>query len=84
MSWRETLEEIGKDKELSGTDFRVLFILMAHSNDGTAEITQTKIADILLIKREQVTRAIRKLCDKGIITKEVRAGKIVGYQLSKF
>lgn len=80
MSVTEWLLRIAGDREFRGEDLRVLLVLMAHADIDTARVTQGEIARILGLKEPNVSRAIRKLVRKGIVTKVKETGKIVGYR----
>lgn len=76
------LETIASNKDLTGSDFRVLLTLLANSEESKVEIRQTEIAQKLDLKKSHVSRAIGNLCNKGIIEKKTVAGKLVGYRLA--
>ena len=76
------LETIASNKDLTGSDFRVLLTLLANAEGLKAEIRQAQIAQKLDLKASHVSRAISNLCNKGIIEKKTVAGKVVGYRLA--
>ena len=81
MDWRQWFKQIASDKELTSETLRVLLVIIATLDDSFAQISQVEIAKEIGIKREQAARAIRRLVQKGIITKELRGGKLVGYRI---
>lgn len=80
MTLPEWITRIAADREFRGEDLRVLLVLMVHTETYTARITQSEIARLLGLNVSNVSRAIRKLSQKSVITKEMNAGKTTGYR----
>lgn len=58
------------DKDLTGVDYRVLFRLLSRIDfENWITVSQQTIAEELEIKREHVSRSIKKLLKKRIIEK---------------
>jgi predicted transcriptional regulator len=68
-NYRDWLEAIAANKDLRGEDLRVLLLLMANATNSRVEISQNEMARRLCVPRTCVTRAINRLFNKGIITK---------------
>ncbi len=84
MSWKEAVFALVKDREVTGEMYRVLFVLLAEGN-GTeaAYLSQREIGEICDMRQQNVGRALAKLCDKGIVEKEYRQGR-VGYAVARY
>lgn len=74
-------KSIAKNKEVRGEDFRVLLYLLSELDGYTVNISQSKIAEDLDIKYQNVNRAINRLCKLKIIRKIYEAGQLVGYRI---
>ena len=84
MSWQEAVFALVKDREVTGEMFRVLLVLLAAGNGTEAVyLSQREIGEICDMKQQNVGRALAKLCDKGIIEKEYRQGR-VGYAVARY
>jgi DNA-binding MarR family transcriptional regulator len=56
---------------LTGSDFRVLFVILANLEYGNlCYITQAYIAEVLNVKQPHVNTSIKKLTEKAILFKE--------------
>lgn len=82
MTLTEWLLRIAKDREIRGEDLRVLLVLMAHADINTARVTQGEIARIVELTESNVSRSIRNLVKKEIVSKEISCGKVTGYRFS--
>lgn len=82
MSWEKGLLTIAGDRDVTGEMLRVLLVLLAKVEVGSSTlITQAEIARILGMKRQNVSKAINRLVAKGIISKRIESGKILGYRV---
>ncbi len=77
--YRNWLETVASNKDLSGEDFRVLLTLLANAEGFSVEIPQTEIAQKLALQTTHVSRSIKNLCNNGFIEKKKIGGKLVGY-----
>jgi hypothetical protein len=84
VSWKEAVFALVRDREVTGEMFRVLLVLLAAGN-GTEVVylSQRELGEICDMKQQNVGRAIAKLCDKGIVEKEYRQGR-VGYAVARY
>ena len=63
-------QRIAEVEGLTGTDYRVLFQLLSHLDfENWINVTQTVISEELRIKKSNVSVAIKKLIEKGVIEK---------------
>ena len=75
-------EKIAKYEDLTGKDCKILFYLFSQLDmDNYIQISQQEISDELNIKIPNVSRSIKKLCDKEIIKKE-KKGKFNFYRIN--
>jgi len=80
--YQEQLAEVATDKELDGTTLRVLMICLANMQyENYVTLTQAEIAEILKIKQQNVSRAVKKLVDKGILIKDAQRGRYALYRV---
>ncbi len=84
IMYKDLLESVAANRNLQGSDFRVLLMLMANTKFATAEISQKEISKKIGIESSHVSRCIRKLIENGIIKKKLVAGKLVGYRFPLF
>ena len=77
--YRNWLETVASNKDLSGEDFRVLLTLLANAEGFSVEMPQTEIAQKLDLQTTHVSRSIKNLCSNGFIEKKKIGGKLVGY-----
>ena len=81
VMFQDFLEQLAKDKELTGTHRRVLdFLLSKMDFENWVQIPQRVIAQELDIPRRKVVEAIKILTEKGIIQK-VRDGRSNRYRI---
>ena len=78
--YKDWFEKIASNRELKWLDLRVLLMLLANIQGGTAEISQAEIARRLNLESSHVSNCIKKLVEFGIIRKKYTAGKLVGYR----
>lgn len=85
MTRQEGFRRLAKDKDLTGTDRRVLDIYFANLDfENYILISQQVIADDLEIKREQVSRSTKKLIEKGILIQGEKIGRHYCFRLNPF
>jgi len=73
------------DMNLPNEQYRVFLKLLSKVDfDNYLRVSQTEIANELSMKRPNVTKAIKALCDKNIIVKGLPAGKFKTYRLNPF
>ncbi len=76
-------EEIAADKDLCGNDMRVFWFLLSKIDyDNIAIVTQHFIAEKIDIPQANVSRSIKKLCQKHYIEKVIVNGNNA-YSISK-
>ncbi len=81
--FQESLQLIAADKEVNGYALRVFIALLSELDfQNYICIPQSKIAKIIGIARQDVTRAINTLINKQIIFKEQGIGNTKAYKLN--
>ncbi len=85
MGWQVGFERLASDPELTLEAHRVMNMLLANLDfDNYIQITQKEISEALGMKKQNVSRAMKLLVDKGIIIKGPRSGRIATYRLNEF
>jgi len=83
MMFQDTLIEIAKDREMTGETYRVLFYLLSKLDfENYIHVTQGDAAAALGLQKTHVSRAVKTLCDKGILLKGPKVGRSATYQLN--
>lgn len=85
MATQDGFLRLARDPDLTGEDHRVLYIYLANLDfENFLQISQSYIATDLGMKKENVSRATRKLVDKGILIKGLKVGRHQTYRLNAF
>jgi hypothetical protein len=80
---QDPLIMLAQDDDLTGEIYKVLLYLCGKLNyDNEILVPQTEIAQALKIRPPHISRAIKLLCDKGIILKGHKAGNSWSYRLN--
>lgn len=80
---QDPLIMLAQDDDLTGEVYKVLLYLCGKlSYDNEILIPQTEISQALKIRPPHVSRAVKLLCDKGIILKGHKAGNSWSYRLN--
>jgi DNA-binding MarR family transcriptional regulator len=75
--------EMAKDREMTGETCRVLFYLLGKMDfENYVRVTQGDAAAALGLQKTNVSRAVKTLCDKGILLKGPKAGRSATYRLN--
>lgn len=83
MSSQEALQELAKDRELTGETLRVFLLLCGTLDfENWIQISQTEIAKELTLKKPNVSRAMKMLETKGIVLKVKMQGAGQAYRLN--
>lgn len=83
MGFQNAFEKLAQDGELVGQPMRVLLFLFARLNfENYVAIPQTEVSEVLGMRKERVSEAIRKLLDKGVLIKGPKLGRMQSYQLN--
>lgn len=83
MIFQYALEQIAKDKTLTGETMRVLIHLLAKLDfENYILIPQTKIAEDLEMRKQHVSRAIQNLIERGIVLEGPKVNRSRGYRLN--
>lgn len=85
MARQEGFLRLAKEKDLTGTDLRVLNVYFGNLDfENYIQISQQAIADYLEMKKENVCRSTKKLVEKGILIEGGKVGKHNTYRLNPF
>ena len=83
MAFQDSFEEIAKDPDMTGENYRVLFYLYSKLDfENFIQQTQKDIAEGLGMRKENVSRAMKLLTEKQIILEGPKTGRIKCYQLN--
>lgn len=80
--YREWLEAIAANKDLRGEDLRVFLLLLANATHSSVDLTQNEMASRLQLSKTRISRAIKRLFLKGIITKNQLNRNPIVYRFS--
>jgi len=83
MAFQDAFIEIAKDREITGEVRRVLDYFFGKLDfENYIHLAQTEIATVLGLQKSHVSRAVKVLCDKKIILKGPKTGRIITYRLN--
>lgn len=83
MVFQDAFIEIAKDKSLTGETKSVLMYLLGKLDfENFILMTQAEIAKELDLKKQNVSRAIRTLVERGIILEGPKVGRSRGYRIN--
>ena len=85
MAFQEAFLEMAKDREITGEVGRVLYYFFGKLDfENYIHLPQTEIAEALGMQKSHVSRAVKLLCDKRIIIKGPKTGRIITYRLNPY
>ncbi len=85
MNSQEALELLATDKELTGENYRVLLPLLSRLDfENWIQITQSEIVERLDMKKQNVSRAMLLLREKGIILRGPKIGRSYAFRLNPY
>jgi DNA-binding MarR family transcriptional regulator len=80
---QDVLENLAKNKKIGGSEYRVLHFLLARMGyEGSVQISQGDIREVLDMKQPSVARAIGVLKEAGIIRSEGKPGQTATYTIN--
>lgn len=83
MGFQEAFLQMAKDKDMTGEVTRVLHYLFANLGfENYIVLPQRQIAEELNIKKENISRAMKILTEKGIIVEGPKLGRTKTYRLN--
>jgi hypothetical protein len=83
MSFQDALIALAKDEDITGENYRVFFYLCGNLDfENFIHLEQKKISEELNIRKENVSRSVKKLVDKKIILKGPKVGRSLTYRLN--
>ena len=85
MNSQDSLELLASDRDLTKESLRVLMFLMARLDfENWIYITQKEIAEILGLKKQNISKAISLLEEKNIILKGPKLGRSSAFRLNPY
>ena len=85
MNSQQALELLAMDKELTGENYRVLLLLLSRLDfENWIQVTQSEITQKLQMKKQNVSRAISLLEQKGIILRGPKVGRSNAFRLNPY
>ena len=85
MNSQEALELLATDKDLTGENYRVLLLLLSRLDfENWIQITQSEIVEKLDMKKQNVSRAILLLEEKGILLRGPKIGRSYAFRLNPY
>ena len=85
MTNQEALLALAKDKEIPGEAFRILMFLLHRLDfENYIQVAQKEISETLKINKVNVSRAIKLLCDKGILLRGPKVGRSYCFRLNPY
>ena len=83
MAFQEAFLNLATDRDITGEVGRVLYYFFGKLDfENYIHVAQTEIAQALGLQKANVSRAVRILCDKKIILKGPKTGRIITYRLN--
>lgn len=83
MGIQASFEQIASDKEMTYEMFRVwVYLLSKLGFENWITVPQREISDHLDMKKQNVSRAIKKLAQKGLILKGPKIGRTTAYKIN--
>lgn len=85
MAFQDAFLALAQDREITGEVRRVLDYFFGKLDfENYLHVSQSEIADILGLQKSHVSRAVKILCDKKIILKGPKIGRIITYRLNEY
>ena len=85
MNSQEALELLASDRDLTKESLRVLMFLMSRLDfENWIHITQKEIAEVLGLKKQNISKAISLLEEKGIILRGPKLGRSSAFRLNPY
>ena len=83
MTFQEAVIKVAEDKDMNHQMTRVWLLMIGKmSFENWIMLPQTEISESLQMKTSDVSRAIRKLLDKGLLLKGPKMGRTSAYKLN--
>jgi hypothetical protein len=85
MLYQLPSEDLAKDKRIGGAEYRVLHFLLARMDyEGSVQISQRDIGEVIDMKQPSIARAIKVLMEVGVIRSEGKPGQTATYTLNPY
>ena len=85
MTWEAGMERLARDPDMTGEAYRVFLKMVSNLDwENYIKITQKEISEDLGIRKQNVSRAVKLLVEKGIIIKGPKSGLSNTYRLNEF
>ncbi len=83
MAFQDTFEELAKDPDMTGENYKVLFYLYSKLDfENFIQQSQKDIAEGLGMRKENVSRAMKLLTSKQIVLEGPKVGRSKCYRLN--
>ena len=83
LMFQESVDKLAEDPDMTGEAWRVLMKMVAKLGmQNWVHVEQKTIAEELKMQKSHVSRAVKKLLEKGILEEGPRIGKSKSYRLS--
>jgi hypothetical protein len=83
MGFQDTFIELAQDREITAEARRVLDYMMGNLDfENFIQIPQAQIAKDLSMKKPNVSRALKLICDKKILVAGPKIGKSLSYRMN--
>ena len=84
MFYQLPVEDLAKDKRIGGAEYRVLLLLLARMGyEGSVQISQGDIGEVLDMKTSNIGRSI-KVLRAGILRSEGKIGQTATYTINPY
>jgi hypothetical protein len=85
MLYQFSSEDLAKDKRIGGAEYRVLLLLLARMGyEGSVQISQGDIGEVLDMKTSNIGRSIKVLKEAGILRSEGKIGQTATYTINPY
>jgi hypothetical protein len=85
MLYQVPSEDLAKDKRIGGAEYRVLLLLLARMGyEGSVQISQGEIGEVLDMKTSNIGRSIKVLKAAGILRSEGKIGQTATYTINPY
>jgi hypothetical protein len=78
-------EQLARNKKIGGAEYRVLlFLLTKMGYEGSIQISQGEIGEVLDMKTSNIGRSIKTLKEAGILRSEGKIGQTATYTINPY
>ena len=85
MTFQDAVQEIARDKDMTHQMLRVWMMMVGKmSFENWVTVPQKEFSDALNMPKQNVSRAIKGLIEKGLILKGPKMGRTTAYKLNSY